>query len=303
MPSLRAVRSFVAAAKHQNFTRAAEALCVTQAAISRQVRELEEHLGAELFVRVGRAVELTTAGSIFFDAARLSFVNISEAAERIRGNNTRKRSVTICCSPAFSALWLSPRLPGFFRINADIELSLIATQNFLGTEPGVLPDIYITKIARVGEAYRSQSMFHDVTYPVCSPRYLQEHPELRTLEGMRDGMLLNLSPYGRSQLAEHVDWNVWFGFFAIDMANRSSKSPGIFNSNDYNVLVHQAIAHQGVSLGWNHLVGPLVEKGLLTRPVEQEVVHEHRRHFLNMREDKETDAACCRVRDWLMLQV
>src|SRR5690242_11549633 len=83
MPSLRAVKAFVAAARYQNFTRAAEALCVTQAAISRQIRELEEHLGAELFNRAGRAVELTSAGSIFYDAVQLSFTNIAQAAERI----------------------------------------------------------------------------------------------------------------------------------------------------------------------------------------------------------------------------
>lgn len=65
MPSLRAVRAFVAAAKYESFTRAAEALCVSQAAISRQIRELEESLGAQLFMRAGRTVELTAEGKIF----------------------------------------------------------------------------------------------------------------------------------------------------------------------------------------------------------------------------------------------
>ena len=120
MPSLRAVKSFVAAAKYQNFTRAAEALCVTQAAISRQIRELEIYLGAELFKREGRAVELTAAGSIFFDAVQLSFVNISQAAERIRNKSATKRVLTLCCSPAFSAHWLAPRLPSFFGANPDV---------------------------------------------------------------------------------------------------------------------------------------------------------------------------------------
>lgn len=84
MPSLRAVRSFVAAAKYQSFTRAAEALCVTQAAISRQIRELESSLGVPLFKRTGRTVELTEAGSIFYDAAYLSFINIAQAAQRLK---------------------------------------------------------------------------------------------------------------------------------------------------------------------------------------------------------------------------
>src|SRR5699024_5883790 len=84
MPSLRALKSFVAAAKYQNFTRAAESLCVTQAAISRQIRELEEILGVDLFTRRGRTIELTHAGRALFDATYLSFINISRASERIR---------------------------------------------------------------------------------------------------------------------------------------------------------------------------------------------------------------------------
>ena len=107
MPSLRAVKAFVAAAKYESFTRAAEALCVSQAAISRQIRELEGYLGAQLFSRVGRAVALTPAGELFFDAAQLSFVNIAQAAERIRSNQAVRHMLTLCCSPAFSALWLS----------------------------------------------------------------------------------------------------------------------------------------------------------------------------------------------------
>lgn len=200
MPSLRAVRSFVAAARYQNFTRAAEALCVTQAAISRQIRELEAYLGTELFTRAGRSVELTKAGSIFFDAAQLSFINIAQAAERIRSDrsNAGKRLVTLCCSPAFSALWMSHRLPSFFSANPDIDLSLITTQNFLSMEPGVLPDVFITKMIKVHEGYRSLPLFHDVIYPVCTPRYLERHPELGHLEGLRDSVLLNLSPDRKS---------------------------------------------------------------------------------------------------------
>ncbi|UXJ49925.1 LysR family transcriptional regulator [Pseudomonas citronellolis] len=302
MPSLRAVKSFVAAAKYQNFTRAAEALCVTQAAISRQIRELETYLGADLFKRVGRAVELTPAGSIFFDAVQLSFVNISQAAERIRHNSTSKSIVTLCCSPAFSALWLAHRLPGFFEANPDVELNLITTQNFLSMEPGTRPDIFVTKMAKIREGYRSYPLVHDVIYPVCSPAYLARHPEIASLEGLCEGVLLNLSPYGRSQVAEHVDWSVWMAFQNIDLDNGPGKRPHFFNANDYNLLVQMVLSHQGVALGWNHLVGHLVAEGSLVRPVEQEVVLHDSQHYLTFNEDKEDDNACLRLRDWLMAQ-
>jgi LysR family glycine cleavage system transcriptional activator len=302
MPSLRAVKVFVAAAKYQNFTRAAEALCVTQAAVSRQIRELEAHLGAQLFTRVGRAVELTVAGSIFFDAVQLSFVNISQAAERIRSNTTTKHVVTLCCSPAFANLWLAPRLPLFFEQHPDIDINLITTQNFLSMEPGVRPDIFITKLGKFHDGYRCLALNHDVVYPICSPQYLEQHPELCTLDNIRDAALLNLSPYGRSQVAEHVDWDVWLAFHNIDLKRRASQAPHYFNANDYNLLVQLAQNHQGVALGWHHLVATLVERGLLVRPVPHELVLKDTFHYLAFNEEKEHDSSCRRLRDWLLGQ-
>ena len=149
VPSMTALQCFEAAARHLSFTRAAEALCVSQAAISRQIRELETFLGAQLFVRVGRTVELTPAGSIFFEAAQMSFVNIAHAADRIRSTPTDKHVLTICCSPAFSAFWLSHHLPEFRINNPDIELNLFTTQNFVNMEPGVEPDIIISKVSYI----------------------------------------------------------------------------------------------------------------------------------------------------------
>ncbi|MGQ7248740.1 LysR substrate-binding domain-containing protein [Halomonas sp. V046] len=304
MPSLRAVKSFVAAAKYLNFTRAAESLCVTQAAISRQIRELETSLGTPLFKRTGRSVELTKAGSIFFDAAQLSFLNIAQAADRIRKNHgsAGKHPLTVCCSPAFSALWMSSRLPSFFSANPDIDLNLMTTQNFLALEPGVRPDVFITKMANVQEGYRSLALFHDVIFPVCTPDYLARHPEIARLDALRDGVLLNLSPYGRSQVAEHVDWGVWLAIHATSLDERPSDSPHIFNANDYNMLIEMVLSHQGVALGWGHLVKHLLEQGRLVRPVAQEVVLEDTHHYLAYPPEREDDETLARFRDWFLEQ-
>lgn len=305
MPSLRAVKCFVAAARYQSFTRAAETLCVTQAAISRQIRELEDHLGTALFKRVGRSVELTTAGSIFFDAAQLSFINIAQAAARIRKDygSTARRTLTLCCSPAFAILWMSHRLPSFFSTNPDIDLNLVTTQNFLSMEPGIYPDIFVTKMSRVRDGYISRPLFHDRIYPVCTPDYLEAHPEIRTLEGLRDGVLLDLSPYGRSQIAEHVDWGVWLAMHHLDIEDRLRKGPHYFNANDYNLLIQMVLNDQGVALGWDHLVGSLIEQGRLIRPVEQEVELEETRHYLAYREDKADDDALSRFLNWFIDQI
>lgn len=300
MPSLRAVKSFVAAAKYQNFTRAAEALCVTQAAISRQIRELEAHLGVELFKRAGRAVELTEAGSLFYDAAYLSFVNIAQAAERIQGAGSTKQILTICCTPAFSALWLSRRLPSFFATNPDIDINVVTTENFVQMEPGVYPDVFINKVTDPREGYHSIPLFHDLIYPVCTPSYLQAHPEVASLEGLRDAVLLNLSPYGRAQVAEHLDWEVWFSFFDLEPRGRSSDRPHLFNANDYNMLVQMVLNDQGVSLGWHHLVAPLVEEGRLVAPVAETVELKEKLHYLTYAENKVGNEAFRRFRSWML---
>lgn len=302
LPSLRAVKAFVAAARYQNFTRAAEALCVTQGAISRQIRELEEHLGAELFKRAGRAVELTATGSIFYDVVQLSFTSIGQAAERIRSNSTAKHVVTLCCSHAFANFWLAPRLPDFFERYPEIDLNLVVTQNFLTMESGVHPDMIICKLMKSHDGYHSQPLMCDVIYPVCTPQYLAAHPELRSLEELRDAALLNLSPFGRSQVAEHVDWNLWLACNNIDLKARASDAPHFFNANDYNLLIQLALSHQGVALGWHYLVAPLLEKGLLVRPVEEQLVHQDTLHYLNFNEEKARDPSSCTLRDWLLQQ-
>jgi len=75
--------------------------------------------------------------------------------------------------------------------------------------------------------------------------------------------LLNISPFGRLQVAEHLAWYGWFAHHGVDLKARSSKAPHSFNANDYNLLVQSALEHQGVALGWHYLVAPLIEKGLL----------------------------------------
>lgn len=217
MPSLRAVKAFVAAAKYKSFTRAAEALCVSQAAISRQIRELETFLDAPLFMRSGRTVELTAAGAVFFEAAQLSFVNIAQAADRIRNAPLQKHVLTVCCSPAFSALWLSQQLPDFRAKNPDIELNLVTTQNFVNMEPGVVPDIIISKISKAAAGYKNYPLCHDIIYPVCTPAFLEQHPEIATLEGCV------IRSCSTSALSAGREWqNTWTG--ASGSPSRTSTS-------------------------------------------------------------------------------
>lgn len=234
----------------------------------------------------------------------MSFLNIAQAAARVRKDygDQARRTLVVCCSPAFSALWMAPRLPSFFSANPDIDLDLITTHNFVALEPGVHPDIFITKMPRVRDGFVSTPLFHGRIYPVCTPQYLDAHPEAHSLEGLRNGVLLNLSPHGRSQIAEHVDWGIWLAVHHVDIEDRPKTGAHYLNANDYSLLIQMVLNSQGVALGFDHLVRPLVEKGQLARPVEQQMELADSRHYLACREDKSNDSALGRFRDWFLEQ-
>ncbi|MDR5815593.1 LysR substrate-binding domain-containing protein [Caballeronia sp. LZ033] len=301
--SLRAIKAFLAAAKCRSFTAAADVLCVTPAAISKQVRELEDYLGTTLFVRTGRAVTLTSDGEMFKDAAQLSLINIHQAAERLRRKISARQTLIVCCSPAFSALWLHRRLPEFIQAHPDIELTVLATQNFIAMEAGVQPDVYIAKLASMRDGYDTEHLFDDEVYPVCTPQYLQRHGPIDTPEALLGMALLDISAYGRSQISEHIDWKVWLALHDVDTVWRADIPRQLFTSNDYPALVQMALAHQGIVLGWHHLVGHLVASGDLVRPLPHKTVMKNRGHYLSVRRDKADAAVCRKFCEWLRPQL
>src|SRR5919198_949742 len=123
LPSLNALRSFEAVGRRASFTQAADELGVTQAAVSRQIKRLEEELGAVLFVRHHRAIELTREGERLYDVVRRSLDDIAGAAEEIQ-RVAEGETLNVSVSPYFSSTWLTPRLPGFFRLHPHLGLRL-----------------------------------------------------------------------------------------------------------------------------------------------------------------------------------
>lgn len=279
MPSLKALKAFVAAAKYQNFTRAAESLCVTQAAISRQIRELEEILDIALFVRKGRGIELTSAGHTLFDAVYLSFLNISEATERIRGNQRRQRELRVCASPAFSSLWLAQRLPDFFDKHENAELNVQTTEDFDAIESSDRPDIVISMNPAGKDDYKSIRLFSERIYPVCTPEFKERNPNITGIEDLKSSTLLELSPFRLSQIYEHFDWSFWFYLAGSPSTTSTQAWRSHCQANDYNIVLQMTLAHKGIALGWDHLVSPLVASGRLIKAIDTEVVLKEKPHY------------------------
>jgi len=266
MPSLRALKCFVTAARYESFTQAAEVLCVTQAAISRQIKELEDTLDVALFERTGRHIALTDAGRILYNASYLSIMNIAEAAEVVRRSD--KLTLNICVSHTFSALWLSSRLPRFRRKYPEIRLNITVTEHFMELDELMQPDVIITKNPPREPEYEVAPLFHDVVYPVCSRAFFETHFQSRELKplDLLKHPTLHLSLLGRAQVCEHVDWRVWRNWFQQGDGSERYAQGEHFESNDYRLLVSLAEAGEGTLLGWHHLVHRQIDQGTLVRP-------------------------------------
>lgn len=302
VPSLSALKAFLAAAKYGSFTDGALALCLSQAAVSKQVRELESLLGLALFRRTGRVVVLTPDGLAFRDAALLSFSNLAQATERLRHRAAPPHTLTIGCSPAFSSLWLQPRISEFFIAYPDCEVLVLATPNFHALEAGVRPDIMLATLVPAQEGYDCTALFSDRVYPVCAPAYLHRHGPLSDLATLGRADLLDVHPFGRAQISEHLDWRLWFELQNVGMEHQEFPTRRRYTSNDYPAVVQLALSGQGVALGWHHLVAQMVDSGALVRPVPQELSLPQRSHYLAVRRDRSDRAACQQFCDWIRQQ-
>lgn len=244
------LRCFEAAARHCNFTQAADELCVTQGAVSQQVKHLEQWLGRPLFLRTPRALVLTPEGE------RLRFV-LRESFEAIEGtlSQLRRRGesgpVSLSCSPSFAMRWLTPRMGDFFRDHPDIGLRVYGEFHALdrtrmvrdGIEAAVRfdPGAYSDVHARL--------FLDEWLLPVASPSFVAAHPEIRTPADLRGAHLLHdVSPWDGA--GEFEEWRAW-------LAQAGATVPDLEQGQRFNLsqlAVGAALAGQGIAMGRTALV-------------------------------------------------
>src|SRR5258708_7123417 len=126
LPALDLLVGFESAARHLSFTKAGEELFLTQSAVSRQIKDLEEQLGAPLFQRRHRALSLTEAGQQFYVSAAQVLATMRTATERLRAHSGRRRPLSVTTTHSFAALWLIPRLAGFTRSPPGVDGGITA---------------------------------------------------------------------------------------------------------------------------------------------------------------------------------
>ena len=204
MPSLDLLQGFEAAARHLSFTKAGEELYLTQSAVSRQIKELEDQLGVELFHRRHRALALTEAGQQFYAATAQVLTTMRTATSRLRAQAGRK-TLSVTTTNSFAALWLIPRLAGFTRTHPDVEVKITAETRVQDLERDGL-DIAIRHGPASLAGPNAERLFGERVYPVCSPKLLKRLP-LKEPGDLKNHCLLQYSdPDSRHPW---LNWKTW----------------------------------------------------------------------------------------------
>ena len=240
IPSLDLLQGFEAAARHLSFTKAGEELFLTQSAVSRQIKDLEDQLGVPLFYRRHRALVLTEAGQQFYAAAAQVLTTMRTATSRLRAQ-TGKKTLSVTTTNSFAALWLIPRLAGFTRTHPDVEVKITAETRVQDLERDGL-DIAIRHGPASLAGPNAIRLFGERVFPVCSPKLLKKQP-LNEPADLKNHCLLQYSdPEGRHPW---LNWKTWLEVAKIpDLRPASTLS-----FSGYDQIIPEAVAGHGVALG------------------------------------------------------
>ncbi len=253
LPPLNALKAFEAAARSESFTRAAEELCVTQGAVSHQVKALEATLGLKLFLRERQRLVITEAGRDYLAVVRDALDRIAIGTERLVQRRT-SGIVTVSTSPDFAAKWLVHRLGRFAEAHPNIDLRVSATMHQVDFAredvdlavrhgDGQWPGLNVARLC-------SERLF-----PVCSPKLVSGRNRIRKPADLTRFPLLRLD-----------DWKTWLRWFeAAGVPDPIVHGPAL---NRASMLIDAAVDGQGIALARTALASADLINGRLVRPLD-----------------------------------
>jgi len=257
---LTALRSFESAGRHLSFSRAAEELFVSQAAISRQIRELEATLKTPLFDRLHRKVVLTDAGRHLLRQLTSSFDAIDAALSEITAN-TSATTVTVSVEPSIASEWLVPRLDEFRRLHPDIDVMVDADPriiDFHADKADLAIRYSATKTSWPGTDAEMLAAVFDT--PLLSPDLLKSGPKLASPDDLRRYPLVHEET--------RYYWDEWFKAAGGQESNGIARGPLMM---DMSLVLQAARRGHGVALGCLLLAQEDIANGTLVRPFETRV--------------------------------
>ncbi len=291
LPPLNALRAFEAAARHASFTRAAEELCVTHGAVSRQISMLEEKLSVKLFQRTPQGASLTAKGEAYYQTVRHALDILSNGTRQIK-KTTGKEVLRLRVPPTFGLRWLVPRLATFHLNNRGVEVQ-ISTSHMPADFSRDEVDAFIqsdacgpTAVVN-SPAVHMQQLFGEVLLPVCSPAML------------RSGMLREPADLKKLTLLSSMhrpnDWRRW-----LDTAGLSDFDPDGGIKFENSALSYQAAIDQvGVAIAQRAFIGEELRSGRLIEPFDI-MAHTEWSYFLVYPRERAKAAALELFEQWLL---
>lgn len=257
VPSLDLLRTFEAAARNLSFTRAGAELYLTQSAVSRQIKALEDDLGVPLFERRHRALALTDAGQLLHRTTLDVLERLRDTARRLR-QPTRRRMLTVTTTVGFASLWLVPRLPRFTAVHPEVDVRLSADNRVVDLEREDV-DVAVRFLPR--GRVPGTPLFGEEIRPVCAPALARDprRPLREPADLARHVLLVTMEPGVPSA---SVDWPLWLQAVGLP----DLEPAATLHFSQYDMLVGAAIAGQGVALGRMPLLRDAVRDGRLMLP-------------------------------------
>ena len=250
--NLNAIRAFEAVARHLSFTRAAVELNVTQAAVSHQIKALEQHLGVSLFLRNNRGLLLTKEGQAMFRPLSNAFDLIDDATTLLTHREVEIIKVSMPCS--FASMWLVPRLKSFYTLYPNIDVRVMITSKSEDMLKAGDVDIDLRYGDGKWPAVAAQKFLNEDIFPVCSPSLLKGNKPLRDPDDLKRYTLLHDS--------RDFGWKEWLDHAGIKGVNYS-RGPGF---SHYHHSIQSALQGDGIAMGRSPLVADALARGELVRP-------------------------------------
>lgn len=267
LPPLDLLASFEAAGRRLSFTLAAEERFITQSAMSRQIKALEDELGVALFLRGHRSLQLTA------DGARLHHT-CTEVLERLRGTvshirqRERRQVLALTTTPGLASLWLIPRLPQFAKAHPGIDVRIDATLDLRELARDGFDVAIRYQALPGGDGSGNDTLFGESLVPVCSPALRRQGPPLRTPADLARHTLIDMAPVPKSHMP--TEWQTWLQAAGVGQLEPAST----ISFNGYGEAISAALAGHGVALGRRPLVDELLRSRQLVQLFGGEQVSE-----------------------------
>lgn len=290
LPRLDYLLAFEAAAELESFAAAAKELNVSETAISRKIRLLEEHFGCALFLRGHRSVHLTDEGHKLLQGIGGPLQSIAKLSQDMLRNRSRG-VVRISATHSVAALWLMPRLQRFHEAHRGITINLLSSD--LDAEcMGADHDLTILRGDGDWPGFTADRLFGETVFPVCAPGDLKDHPRIDRLGDLADHHLIDVS----NMHIEWLNWKTWLQHMGED-PDRVRHATFV---NTYPLAIQAAMDGLGIALGWGHLVDRHLQSGALIRPLGDAHVRTRSGYYLLRRDGARAHAESEVVADWLL---